>query len=211
MLVAGRADSHQWVIGGATIIAMWTCGPGHLPQAHLCQLRNPCGQKFFILRSYCGVGCGSQVPSRRCAHLPRTERPRVSQRACPGRAWNEGTWRQHPGLGHSPPSLATDSTGAEHWTGRLSASPVPEHLRSPFMCAPSRQGRALFAGEGNCFYGLHNNESIHHTACQAPILTRRSVPRPSPCSTAPMSPTSPRTASEWNAQAMHGCLEFSRS
>ena len=151
-----------------------------------------------IFQSYCAVGCGSRVASRGCAHFPRTERPRVSQRTCPGRAWKKGTRPHCPGPGHSPPLLATGHTSAEDWAGRPSASSVRESRRSPILHTLDRRSRALCVGEGSCFYSLHKRESAHHTACQAPFLSRRSARRQPPCSPTPIPPNPPRTASDWS-------------
>ena len=141
-----------------------------------------------ILRSYGAVDCSSQVASRRCARPSMTEQPRASQRVCPGRAWNEGTRRQHPGPGHSPPSLATGHTGAEDWTRSFSASSVLESHRSPILRTPGRRGSALFVGEGICFYSLQDLESVHHTTCQTQFLSCRPAPRMPPCSPKPTFP-----------------------
>ena len=168
------------------------------------------GQGDPNLQLYCAVGCSSRVASRGCTHLPRTERPCVSQRTCPGRTWNESTRHHHPGPGHALPSLVTGHTGAENRAGRPSASSVGESRRSPVMRAPGCRGCALCVGEGSCFYGLHQNESIHHTTSQAPFLPCRSFPRLPPCSPTPVSPTLPRTASGWNTQATSGSRQRSR-
>ena len=151
-----------------------------------------------ILRSYGAVDCSSQVASRRCARPSMTEQPRASQRVCPGRAWNEGTRRQHPGPGHSPPSLATGRTGAEDWTRSFSVSPVPALRRSPMLRAPGRRGRALCVGEGSCFYDLHKRESVRHTTCQTGFLSSRPDPSLPPCSPDANSPTPLRTARDWS-------------
>ena len=224
---AGLASSRVVLAGGIALQKIWeeqrrwvigmlrSSQPGRMDQATSPRLtcveqEIRVGQDSLTLRSYCAVGCSRWVASRGCARLPRIERPRTSQRACPDCAWNEGTRRQHPGPGHLPPSLTTVHPGTGPWTWRGSASSVRDSRRSPMFRAPGRRGCALCVGEGSCFYGLHKRESALHTACQAPFLPCRSAPGLPPCSPTPVSPTPPRTASEWNTQAMRGSQQCSR-